>query len=144
MSPTGARRSENVGTSNHKFGEIPNHRKPKVSLAMLIIQGLVGPKAMAKAVADGQQVNIPAPRYFFDGATEDKSKSRLLDFGCWYQDVFSWQIRKTALMQTSRIDKIFPKGERFLRRASQEKLLELRISSPYRKPTQVGEASSLR
>ena len=114
VSPAGARRSENVGTSNHKFGEIPNHRKPKVSLAMLIIQGLVGPKAMAKAVADGQQINISAPRYFFDGVTEEKSKSRLLDFGCWYQDVFSWKIRKTASMQISRIDKIFPQGEKFL------------------------------
>ncbi len=82
VSRSGARRSENVGTSNHKFGEIPNHRKPKVSLAMTIIQGLVGPKAMAKAAADGQQVNIPAPRYFFDGVTEEINKSLLLDFGC--------------------------------------------------------------
>ncbi len=51
---------ENVGTSNRKSGEIPDRRKPKVSLAMTIIQGLVGPKAMAKAAADGQLVNIPA------------------------------------------------------------------------------------
>ena len=29
---------------------------------MLIIQGLVGPKAMANAEADGQLVNIPALR----------------------------------------------------------------------------------
>ena len=114
VSPAGARRSENVGTSNHKFGEIPNHRKPKVSLAMMIIQGLVGPKAMAKAAADGQQVNIPAPRYFFDGVTEEINKSRLLDFGCWYQEMFSRQIRRTDLIQISRIDKMFPQGGRFL------------------------------
>ena len=38
---------------------LPARRKPKVSLAMLIIQGLVGPKAMAKAEADGHTVNIP-------------------------------------------------------------------------------------
>ena len=114
VSRGGARRSENVGTSNHKFCEIQNHRKPKVSLAMLIIQGLVGPKAMANAVADGQQVNIPAPRYFFDGVTEEINKSRLLDFGCWYQEMFSRQIRRTDLIQISRIDKMFPQGGRFL------------------------------
>ena len=55
----GAMGSENVGTSNRNPGEIPGRRKPKVSLAMVIIQGLVGPKAMAKAVADGYTVNIP-------------------------------------------------------------------------------------
>ena len=41
----GALRSENVGMSNHNSGEIPEHRKPKVSLAMVISQGLGGPKA---------------------------------------------------------------------------------------------------
>ena len=34
-------------------------RKSKVSLAMAISQGLVGPKAMAKAATDGHTVNIP-------------------------------------------------------------------------------------
>ena len=38
---------------------LPGRRKPKVSLAMLINQGLVGPKVMAKAAADGHTVNIP-------------------------------------------------------------------------------------
>ena len=59
MSDPGASRSENVGTSNHNAGEIPARRKTKVSLAMLISQGLVGPKVMAKAGADGHRVNIP-------------------------------------------------------------------------------------
>ena len=45
MSLAGERRRENVGTSNRNSGEIPEHRKPKVSLAMLISQGLGGPKA---------------------------------------------------------------------------------------------------
>ena len=49
----GAMGSENVGTSNRNAGESPARRKPKVSLAMAIIQGLVGPKPMAKAVGDG-------------------------------------------------------------------------------------------
>ncbi len=56
----GALRSKNVGTSNHNAHENCARRKTKVSLAMSISQGLVGPKVMARAVADGQQVNIPA------------------------------------------------------------------------------------
>ncbi len=48
--------------SNHNVREIRTHRKLKVSWAMLIIPGLVGPKARLKGVVDGQQVNIPAPR----------------------------------------------------------------------------------
>ena len=59
MTHAGALRSKNVGTSNHNEGEIPSHRKTKVSLAMSINQGLVGPKAMARAAADGHRVNIP-------------------------------------------------------------------------------------
>ena len=59
MTHAGALRSKNVGTSNHNAGEIPARRKTKVSLAMTISQGLVGPKGMAKAVLDGHTVNIP-------------------------------------------------------------------------------------
>ena len=59
MTHTGACRSKNVGTSNRNAGEIPARRKIKVSFAMLIIEGLVGPKGMAKAVPDGHMVNIP-------------------------------------------------------------------------------------
>jgi hypothetical protein len=56
---SGAYGSKNVGTSNRNAGEIPARRKTKVSLAMLISQGLVGPKVMAKAETDGHMVNIP-------------------------------------------------------------------------------------
>ena len=59
MSHTGALRSKNVGTSNHNGSEILPQRKTKVSLAMKISQGLVGPKEMAKAASDGHMVNIP-------------------------------------------------------------------------------------
>lgn len=52
-------RSKNVGTSNRKSDEISDRRKFKVSWAMMINPGLVGPKAMAKAAADGHTVNIP-------------------------------------------------------------------------------------
>ena len=55
----GALGSENAGTSNRNAGEIPARRKIKVSLAMVISQGLVGPKGMAKAAPDGHRVNIP-------------------------------------------------------------------------------------
>ena len=59
MTHAGALRSKNVGTSNRKEGETPSRRKIKVSLAMSISQGLVGPKGMAKAELDGHMVNIP-------------------------------------------------------------------------------------
>ena len=59
MRASGACGSKNVGTSNRNAGENPARRKTKVSLAMSISQGLVGPKGMAKAVLDGHRVNIP-------------------------------------------------------------------------------------
>ena len=59
MTHAGALRSKNVGTSNHNAGENPARRKIKVSLAMIVSQGLVGPKEMAKAASDGHMVNIP-------------------------------------------------------------------------------------
>ena len=59
MSHAGACGSKNVGTSNRNAGEIPARRKIKVSLAMYISQGLVGPKGMANAAPDGHTVNIP-------------------------------------------------------------------------------------
>ncbi len=59
MSHSGAYRSKDVGTSNRNAGEIPARRKTKVSFAMVISEGLVGPKEMAKAGSDGHMVNIP-------------------------------------------------------------------------------------
>jgi hypothetical protein len=56
----GAMRSENAGTSNRKTGENPVRRNTKVSFAMLISEGLVGPKGMPNGGPDGKQVNIPA------------------------------------------------------------------------------------
>ena len=54
-------RRENVGMSNHNLNEKLRRRKSKVSVAMAITHGLGDPKAMAKAVVDGQSVNIPTP-----------------------------------------------------------------------------------
>ena len=59
MRACGACGSKNVGTSNRNDVENTSRRKIKVSLVMLISQGLVGPKGMAKAVLDGHRVNIP-------------------------------------------------------------------------------------
>ena len=39
----GAHGSKNVGMSNYKAGENPAHLKSKVSWAMIVISGLVGP-----------------------------------------------------------------------------------------------------
>ena len=58
MTHGGAFRSKNAGTSNRNVGEIPTRRKIKVSFAMVISEGLVGPKGMAKAELDGHTVNI--------------------------------------------------------------------------------------
>ena len=49
----GAMRSENAGTSNRKTGENPVRRNTKVSFAMLISEGLVGPKEIPKGGFDG-------------------------------------------------------------------------------------------
>ena len=62
----GALGRENVGLSNRIAGESPAHRKSKVSLAMVFNQGLGGPKANPKGVADGQLVNIPTLLYLFN------------------------------------------------------------------------------
>ena len=50
------RMSERV---TEKWGANPHHRKPQGSAARMIRGGLVGPKAQAKAAADGQPVDIP-------------------------------------------------------------------------------------
>ena len=50
-------------------GENPPRRKFKVSSAMLVIGGLVGPKLRPKGVDDGQPVNIPELLKLFDGVT---------------------------------------------------------------------------
>ncbi len=53
--------------SNHNLNEKLGPRKSKVSEALAINLGLGGPKAIAKAEADGQLVNIPARRAYVMG-----------------------------------------------------------------------------
>ncbi len=59
MTHPGASRSKNVGTSNHNRSEILRRRKIKVSFAMIVSEGLVGPKGMVRTEPDGHMVNIP-------------------------------------------------------------------------------------
>jgi len=47
-------------------------------VALAINHGLGGPKAMAKAAADGQLVNTPALPCFFKMVTEEIKESALL------------------------------------------------------------------
>ena len=47
--------------SSAKTSENLVRRKPKVSPAMFVRRRLGGPKARPEGVADGQQVEIPAP-----------------------------------------------------------------------------------
>ncbi len=61
---SGGYRRENVGMSNRYPDEKSGPRKSKVSSATKIDGGLGGPKAMAKAEADGQSVNIPTLPFF--------------------------------------------------------------------------------
>ena len=64
--------------SNRNSGKNPGHRKPKVSLAMEIIQGLGEPKVNPNGLAEGQSVNIPIPQFFSMGA-QFSNLSELLD-----------------------------------------------------------------
>ena len=80
VSRNGAIGSENVGMSNHNRREIRRHLKPKVSLAIAIIQGLGGPKLNPKGVSDGQPVNIPARPSDKIRKTQSKFLEGLLDF----------------------------------------------------------------
>ena len=71
--------------SNRKPDETSGHRKPKVSLAMTISQGLGGPKGKPKGVPDGQPVNIPAHPLNKNRRTENSTLSALLDLRLLYE-----------------------------------------------------------
>ena len=74
----GGIRRENVGMSNHYLNAKLRPRKSKVSVALAINHGLGGPKAMAKAAADGKLVNIPALPHDHNQGTKDIKRSALL------------------------------------------------------------------
>ena len=74
-------RSENVGMSNRNGSESLPHRKPKVSLAMMIIQGLGGPN-LAPEYGEGMDrrlIFLPLVPCFY-GMTKSSSSGELSDF----------------------------------------------------------------
>ena len=80
MKSAGGSRRDYVGISNVKTDEKSVRRKPKVSWGREIRPGLVGPKARPQGVADGQQVNIPAPCSvrLTEGGTQEDSMSPVM------------------------------------------------------------------
>ena len=96
MRSRGRSTSEDVGISNENFGENPKRRKSKVSWGRFVRPGLAGPKARAKAVVDGEQVDIPAPlqSVMSNGGTQEAKYAS--DRKCSYKHV-GWpgrQIRR--------------------------------------------------
>ncbi len=80
MRHAGDIRRDYVDISSAKADEKSARRKPKVSWGREIRPGLVGPKARPKGVADGQQVNIPAPYVvrLTEGGTQEDSLSLVM------------------------------------------------------------------
>ena len=68
--------------SSDKTGENPVRRKPKVSPAMFVRRRLGGPKARPEGVADGQQVDIPAPAHVHPMTLFDDSDRPLVVLLC--------------------------------------------------------------
>ena len=102
MSKGGALRSENVGMSNHNSDEMSEHRKPKVSLAMKISQGLGDPKEKPKGESNGQPVNIPAHRHFFLKVTEVSNLGVLLDLHLYLKEKSNRIIKLELRFQRSK------------------------------------------
>ena len=69
-----------AGISSAKADEKSARRKPKGSRGREIRPGLVGPKARPKGVADGRQVNIPAPIVvrLTEGGTQEDSQGLVM------------------------------------------------------------------
>jgi hypothetical protein len=80
VSHAGGDARDYVGISSVNSDEKSGRRKPKVSWGRQIRPGLVGPKARPKGVADGQQVNIPAPHgvRLTEGETQEDSPGHVL------------------------------------------------------------------
>ena len=137
----GAYRSENAGTSNRKAGENPARRNTEVSFAMVISEGLVGPKEIPNGGSDGEQVNIPAHCYVPMEGRSVVSKAPYW-IGVGAMRTLLRQIRVTIVQVESKCE------------ATAEQILEstlprktsfgLSITVPYRKPTQVVESRRLR
>jgi hypothetical protein len=121
--------SKNVGTSNRNAGEIPARRKIKVSLAMVIIQGLVGPKGMAKAELDGQQVNIPV---LFVYAMEGRRVVYKADYwiSVWAMRVLCRQIRTVLKAPSKWSINVWVRPDKFYKARFRENFLSSSKQEP--------------
>ena len=72
----GASRSENAGMSNERQVRILSAARLRFPGAGSSAQGKSGPKARPRGVVDGQQVEIPVPRYNRTVGTRVESTSR--------------------------------------------------------------------
>ena len=81
MKNGGEQRRENVGTSNRNAGAIPAHRKPKVSLAMEVSQGLGGSnlRSLLRLIR-----GIESEKNQFSGANSGKIRGARSDAYCKY------------------------------------------------------------
>ncbi len=77
----------------------------------------------------------------FDGVTHFSNHRALLDLRRVFKDV--WQVNPLYIKSKNILEVAFRSDARW-RAECQEKLLKLVLSYPYRKPTQVNRASSLR
>ncbi len=121
--------------SSHNPNEKLEPQKSKVSVALAINHGLGGPKAMVKTAADGQLVNIPAQPCALRWGTKEIRWCALLVWHPWRNAL---RKERTRVAGTSGIyladitEAPFKKSPLYY------------TWFPYRKPTQVGEARSLR
>jgi len=120
----GAQRSANAGMSNRITGENPVRRKTKVSSAMTISWGLVGPKSNPRGVDDGKLVNIPALRHGFLQMTQFSSMGGAMICRLWPDERRA--VCSFVLAQSNPYEQV---AKKILQKST--------ISDPYRKPTQV-------
>ena len=117
----------------------PHAVSPRFPVQRSSEQGESAPKARQRCVADGKQVNIPAPSLDAMGGT-DRGKSS----GCWKS---RFLIRRRlpgksgSVIQGIETSGLVPRSDW---KWFQEKPLSFSLTRPYRKPTQVGEMSILR
>jgi hypothetical protein len=115
----------------------PHAVSPRFPVQRSSEQGESAPKARQRCVADGKQVNIPAPSY-------DAMGGRIAE-GC-PAGVGMSRFKPVEVLRQIRA-RIQGWDERLVRsnrKWFQEKPLSFSHTRPYRKPTQVGEMSILR
>ena len=100
---------------------------------MIISEGLVGPKGIAKAELDGQMVNIPSLSI---SAMEGRSLLYGAHYWIWVRSerLSHRKIRRHIPIQREDLE---VRRRKFSKKDFPEKLLSITYIKPYRKPTQV-------